>query len=857
MLDPHRQLLILLRSLVASPDVETLLRRALEGALELIPGFSAGSVLLREGRVYRFIALQGYQLEPTGYRLSLDSELRWYGGSLEEALAGVARVNAVRLELSGLEPQDRLEMAQFRWALVVPVPLEGRVEAWLCLDRSADEPPSAEARELAQELALSLGVVLQTLKERMRTQARLRREEGLARALGTLSGFREAEALWQALPKLALEILGEQRAAVLRREGHELIVVAGINWREPFGRRIPEGRGMSWKAARERAIQMTDLDNPEVYNLPGFEHEPEKYGVFVPLFDAAGEVLGVLNLYSRDPFSREDRSLLEALGRGVGQVLGRLEAQAAQARELGRLQALSRAGQSLTPARSTREVFELTVKEALVWTKASTALLSLYDPQAEVMEVVAAAGYLAEGLVGTRRARGAGLAWEVLARRSALYLPDASSTPQAVYLSGTRTTAAYLGVPLSDPEGRVVGVLSVDTAGAGGEIAPQDRYSLEVLAKVAGVAISRQHALETARKQAEDYRALVEMSADLETLSDPLEIARRALETLLSLTGFNAAALYALHPEEDDLLHAKQVFTVGCDAAQQSFFQTFPIHGDRLTGKTMCIEDYAAWEPCNPVVKASGLRSVVYTPLWTGGRVHGMLALGSFGTPRPISPENIALFETTARRVERALERVTYLEEITQTREAALRSLGLGLELRDIETKGHTDRVVALSMALGQQLGFDDLEGLRLGAYLHDLGKLAIPDAILFKPGKLDAEEWSLMKRHCDIGFGMVQDLTFLPPSALNVVRYHHERLDGSGYPLGLKGEAIPLEARIFAVVDVYDALTQARPYKRAWSRSEALAELARQSGVTLDGQVVCALTAWLEAHPEEEPYLN
>lgn len=859
MLDPYQRLLELLRGLVASPEVETLLQRALEGALELIPGVEAGSALVREGEAYRFVALQCHRIAPPQYRLSLDDELRWYGGSLEEALAGLPRANPVQPELSGLAPGDKIVLGEFRWVLALPVPLEGRVEAWLCLDRSAAEPPPDEALRLAQELALSLSVVLQTLRERERTQARLRREEGLARVLGTLSTFQEAEALWQALPGLALEILGEPRAAVLRREGDELVIVAGANWREPFRRRIPEGVEMSWKAVRERTVCMAHLDDPVVFNFSRFEHEPEEYGVYVPLFDAANEVLGVLNVYSVHPFSPQDRSLLEALGRGVGQVLGRLEAQAAQARDLARLQALARAGQSLTPAHSTEEVFQLAVKEALAQTGASTALLSLYDPQAEVMEVVAAAGYLAEGLVGTRRARGAGLAWEVLAGRSALYLPDASRSPQAVYLSGSRTKAAYLGVPLSDPEGRVVGVLSVDTAGAGGEIAPQDRYSLEALAKVAGVAISRLWALEHAYQQADHYRALVGMSADLEVLSDPLEIARRALETLLPLTGFNAGALYALQEERETLLCAEQVFAVGYGAAQERPFQIVPIHTDHslgaalLRGETVRIEDYGLWEFSSPELRVSGLRSLVCTPLWKGKRVYGLLALGSFSDPQPINKENVALFEATARRVERALERAAHLEEITQTREAALRALGLGLELRDIETKGHTDRVVALSIALGERLGFADLEGLRLGAYLHDLGKLAIPDAILFKPDKLDAAEWHLMKSHCDIGFGMIENLTFLPPSALNVVRYHHERLNGSGYPQGLKGESIPLEARIFAVVDVYDTLTQARPYKRAWSQTEALAELARQAGGTLDAQVVGALFALLEDSLEEE----
>jgi putative nucleotidyltransferase with HDIG domain len=148
---------------------------------------------------------------------------------------------------------------------------------------------------------------------------------------------------------------------------------------------------------------------------------------------------------------------------------------------------------------------------------------------------------------------------------------------------------------------------------------------------------------------------------------------------------------------------------------------------------------------------------------------------------------------------------------------------------------------VALTEALGQRLGFPDLEGLRMGAYLHDLGKLAIPDSILLKPGTLTDAEWRIMQSHCDIGFGMLENLGFLSQTARNIVRYHHERVDGSGYPFGLKGDEIPLEARLFAVVDVYDALVHSRPYKAAWSHQEALRELRRQSGQTLDAPIVQA----------------
>jgi putative nucleotidyltransferase with HDIG domain len=149
--------------------------------------------------------------------------------------------------------------------------------------------------------------------------------------------------------------------------------------------------------------------------------------------------------------------------------------------------------------------------------------------------------------------------------------------------------------------------------------------------------------------------------------------------------------------------------------------------------------------------------------------------------------------------------------------------------------------VAELALRLGQALGFPDLEGLRLGAYFHDLGKLALPDEILKKPAALSTGEWRLVKTHPEVGLEILQSLPFLPKTALNVVLYHHKRWDGSGYPKGLKGEEIPLEARIFAVVDVWDALISQRPYKVAWPEARAREELLAQAGKTLDLGVVAA----------------
>ena len=230
-----------------------------------------------------------------------------------------------------------------------------------------------------------------------------------------------------------------------------------------------------------------------------------------------------------------------------------------------------------------------------------------------------------------------------------------------------------------------------------------------------------------------------------------------------------------------------------------------------------------------------GPRKAAFAPILLQGRPKGALGVVDFREGLQLDPR--PLLRYLAHRLARALERATLLAELRTSREEALKALGLALEYRDLESAGHTERVTALALRLGERIGLppEDLLALRLGAYLHDIGKLAIPDAILLKPGPLTPEEWERMKAHTTLGEAMARRLGFLPEATLKVIRHHHERFDGLGYPDGLQGEAIPLLARIFALADVYDALRSERPYKRAWSHEEALAEIARGAGRQFD----------------------
>ncbi|MBV8395701.1 MAG: HD-GYP domain-containing protein [Actinobacteria bacterium] len=190
-----------------------------------------------------------------------------------------------------------------------------------------------------------------------------------------------------------------------------------------------------------------------------------------------------------------------------------------------------------------------------------------------------------------------------------------------------------------------------------------------------------------------------------------------------------------------------------------------------------------------------------------------------------------------------ALESATLAEEVRRTHLETIAALSRSMEAKDFYTGGHTERVSAIAVALAKRCGYSgsDLDAIEIGALLHDIGKIGIPERILHKPGPLDDEEWTLMKQHPVISEFILSGVN-LPRIVLEIARHSHERIDGRGYPDGLAGDDIPLPARIVLVADAWDALTSDRPYRRARDSAAALDELLVHSGTQFCPQVVAAM---------------
>jgi PAS domain-containing protein len=290
--------------------------------------------------------------------------------------------------------------------------------------------------------------------------------------------------------------------------------------------------------------------------------------------------------------------------------------------------------------------------------------------------------------------------------------------------------------------------------------------------------------------------------------------------------------------------------------------------GEGLAGKAVlgqgpvCIPDLDSpgETGCDRIpIGREGFRSACAAPLFSMNRVMGVVEI--FRREKPEDAELWGeMLESLARQASVALHRAFLLEELERANlelnlayDSTIEGWSRALDLKCREPEGHTRKVTEMTLLLARRLGVseNDLQPIRRGAILHDIGKMGIPDAILTKPGPLSEDEWKVMRLHPAYALQMLQPVTFLR-DALAIPYSHHEHWDGQGYPVGLKGDQIPLAARIFAVVDVWNSLLSDQPYRKAWKPDRAREYIRENSGRLFDPEITCTFLELLDEHPEE-----
>ncbi len=429
----------------------------------------------------------------------------------------------------------------------------------------------------------------------------------------------------------------------------------------------------------------------------------------------------------------------------------------------------------------------------------------------------------------------------VIEKKEKITINDTGEHP--VEGANLENTRSLLLIPLEVSQ-QAKGVVMIQSP-CSGFFTAEDEQLVNLFTSQAAIVLENANLLSEMIMQLNRVEALhtiddaINASLDLEITTSIL------VEQVKSQLKVDAAAILLLNPVSETFEYIN-----GCGFNTNALQITrLPLGRAALDRQIVHIEDLSSY---NEFIAASRLleeeQFIEYygVPLISKGNVKGLLEifhrsrlktnaswfefLETLAGQAAIAVDNIQLFENLQ----------TSNNELIMAYDATIEGWSRAMDLRDKETEGHTERVTAITVRLAKSLGIqgEELTHIRRGALLHDIGKMGIPDSILLKPGPLTDEEWGIMRRHPDYAYELISPIAFLKP-ALDIPYCHHEKWDGSGYPRGLKGDQIPLSARLFAVADVWDALTSHRPYREAWPERQTLDYLRAQSGKHFDPRAV------------------
>ncbi|MHB0987804.1 MAG: HD domain-containing phosphohydrolase [Bellilinea sp.] len=359
----------------------------------------------------------------------------------------------------------------------------------------------------------------------------------------------------------------------------------------------------------------------------------------------------------------------------------------------------------------------------------------------------------------------------------------------------------------------------------------------------------RQRAEERIATQLQRLAALRTIDTAITSILDLRLTLNVVAEQAIAQLGVDAAAMLLLNPHTQTLTYA-----VGRGFRTRAIEQSRVRLGEGLDGKAILerqlvhLHDPLRSPDFTRAALLAGESFVEYyaAPMSAKGNIVGLLEV-FHGAPYEADEEWRDFLETLAGQAAIAVDNIHLFENLQRSNmdlalayDATIEGWSHALDLRDEETEGHTQRVTELTERLARTMGISEAEivHIRRGALLHDIGKMGVPDSILLKPDKLTDDEWKVMRQHPQFAFDMLAPIAFLRP-ALDIPGCHHEKWDGTGYPRGLKGEQIPLAARLFAVVDVWDALRSDRPYRKGWPQEKVIEHIKAGSGTHFDPKAV------------------
>lgn len=583
-------------------------------------------------------------------------------------------------------------------------------------------------------------------------------------------------------------------------------------------------------------------------------------GVCAPML-AETRAIGILGAYSREArhFTPEQSHFIYLVATQTAIALEKSRHSQAAQRRLDELTLLNDVVGAATSEASFNKLLDNIAGEVSQLLESDQVHIYFVDTTHNDLVVAAARRKDGAAALPPRIGFGVGVAGWVAQSGLPILIPDSSLDER--FSGTTGTTKAEVCVPMKIRE-RVIGVIAAESP-TPNVFDESDLRLLSTLAHQVAATVERARLLNETEQRLTEISDLFELTNLMRTATTEERLQELIVSGTVRLLNARGGSLQILSEDEEVL---RLVATHGLGGVGAEIPRTMGgVSWDAVnSGESYVIENVHEDVRIRLPELIQEICGAIIAPLRTPTHNLGTLFVG-FDNTEPPTEAQLHLVTTIANLAAHAMQRQRLYEqtvgqaeflrlalrELQSSYQATLLALSAALDARDRETEGHSKRVMKLALAIGQKLKLSpgELTALERGALLHDIGKIGISDNILLKPGPLTPEERELMNRHPEMGHEMLQGIPFLQ-DVLPIVLYHQEMFDGSGYPYGMKGEEIPLGARIFAVADTYDAMTSSRPYREAMPHEIALEEIERCAGSQFDPVVVAAFKQIFEDGP-------
>lgn len=614
---------------------------------------------------------------------------------------------------------------------------------------------------------------------------------------------------------------------------------------------IPKGQGIVGRVAKNmKAMQINDYHAWQG-KMREVDNIPMTSVISVPML-YAGKLLGVLSLYEKMPktrvFSEAEERILTLFATQVAGALHSAQQFKQITDRLNELEAINRTSIALRNAESPDEMLPILLEEASKSLQVEVAAIWLNDLVTKEIYRAISQGWVKD-TQPDRQPNDVGLIGHIFQTGEGYIAHDLSGDPNIRLKDGAKFPSGWTGawVPIHSTE-NIIGVIGIMDE-LPREFTSSDIRLLTTLSEISGNAIYRARLHKRTEKQVERLTALRNIDMAISANFNLKTTLRLIITQAINQLNVDAACILLITPPQQTLNYFVGSGFKTLDYQRRTLKKNTGMPGKAIRDKVV-ISSHAPHKEkdCESPTWFVKEKIVSYycVPLLAKGETLGVLEVFHREKLNP-STEWKNFLRTLAGQAGIAINNAQLFKNLKESNDelaiaydTTLAGWGKALELRDQETQGHTLRVTNLTLRLAREVGVTESELIHIhrGALLHDIGKMGIPDKILHKPGPLNEAEWLIMRKHPKFAYDMLSDIPYLKPT-LDIPYSHHERWDGKGYPRGLKGEEIPLAARIFSIADVWDALTTDRPYRKAWTHETVIDYLQERSGTRFDPKLV------------------